>query len=939
MGLNISRTDDHEPWTAAMVENADDGDRSQFLSNRELLYRKIRNKFEENLLMRVLFASSERDIESLRLAFVSPFSHAPRSADEEIACSVLRILAEAKRFKYFEDGNAAAPSRVKKYLKQFGVAPDALRSGIISKVVNDQWLLSPEEIFIVTPQTQSDGQISVWKCDRCRRTHLHGSAGKCTRCLGKLTQSFCAIDIDKIDRVDYYEYLARYATAPFRLNAAELTGQTDDSDRRIRQRWFQNIFLEKEDPKADGIDLLSVTTTMEAGVDIGPLLAVGMANMPPIRFNYQQRVGRAGRRGKALSVSLTLCRDRTHDEFYFARPELITSAPVPIPSLDLRREEIALRIINKEVLHRAFRENNLHPHDIPEENDVHGEFGTVSEWISVYSAVVGSWIRDHAEIVLAICKVVLNNTQVDPKNVIERAVHLPITIDTLSREVATDHPARPLAKMLAEHGSLPMFGFPTRIRRLYHRTSSGTYGASAKKGVIDRNLDIAISQFAPGAQSVKDDELITAIGILEDPDRPKTRNVGKKIIENLDKVAICMKCLALIKSPTMYQVCDICGARQSDDGLRVTNIIEPEGFSSILDLGAEFDGNTEFTPQALRARVALQVNSPTSFRNFVVDKLEQSSIYSINDNAGKGFEFLKARSPYEGLWYTEDALKVALDSAPRRSIASVPQPDRYQEAFHASLASITTTDAMTMGLRHHRADITFDPRTAVGRACWYSFGFLFRLGAAVLLDIPESEISVGIQPIRSPISDNPTARVFLSDTLENGAGYSTMLADPQRADMLLSAILNKYADALRGKGHAEECFSSCHKCLRDFQNMRFHQLLDWRLGLDMIRLSLDGGYMPTLTGEWNTVLDSIKRNWFMAFGLRTDEFGGIPAGVDDDGRRAYILRHPMWNTETESRAAPLEIAAKQALDNGYSTSFVSVFNIVRIPYYNPTLNP
>ena len=115
---------------------------------------------------------------------------------------------------------------------------------------------------------------------------------------------------------------------------------------------------------------------MEVGIDIGALQTVYQANMPPQRFNYQQRVGRAGRRGQAYSVVLTLCRSRSHDLHYFQNPAAITGDPPPPPFLASDHVDIPLRLLRKVWLCAAFdeirsRRGNRYPGDGA--NDTHGE--------------------------------------------------------------------------------------------------------------------------------------------------------------------------------------------------------------------------------------------------------------------------------------------------------------------------------------------------------------------------------------------------------------------------------------------------------------------------------------------------------------------------------------------------------------------------------------
>ncbi len=381
-----------------------------------------------------------------------------------------------------------------------------------------------------------------WRCSVCGRVHLHKGADVCTRCF-KLLPADPSGAVEEIRRTNFLGKRVERGEPMFRVRCEELTGQTDDPAER--QRRFKGILFAQGNTSTSEIernarliDLLAVTTTMEVGIDIGPLLAVFQANMPPQRFNYQQRVGRAGRRGQSFSLVLTVCRSKSHDLYYFRHPERITGDPPPPPFLTKRQRIIARRLLRKAWLSKAFEniraQYRLDGIPYPGDDaspDIHGEFiptqqyfDAGQDWSKRLLQELHSTIADRtrfANVLIADSDLKLSEiiSNLDPEDVIRE-------IDKARVLLAGDL-RDGLAHTLAEAGLLPMFGMPTRVRNLYIDSLDDEDESQRTWSTIDRDLDVAVFEFAPGGIIVKDKQQHRCIGFtgeLPDPFRPGSKD-------------------------------------------------------------------------------------------------------------------------------------------------------------------------------------------------------------------------------------------------------------------------------------------------------------------------------------------------------------------------------------------------------------------------------
>lgn len=891
-------------WRADLITTRDLGDLSEAQGHLlDAIRRELRVQIQNSA-----FAGGGRDFESIGLAWAGPDpalplpeTHIDVDLLRDVLASAVQILGRRHLFPEQHDGLENMPPQLRAYLDSVAAertgqfTAEELRSAVEHALDAKQhnWRLHTDQVFLRPAGSQQ------WTCSRCSRRHLHPSASVCTACRGELVGPK-----DLTTEADYYAFLAQQAGGAFRLHCEELTGQTDRNDAQQRQAQFQDVFLQDENRRTSGIDLLSVTTTMEAGVDIGGLQAVVLANMPPMRFNYQQRVGRAGRRKDPLAIALTVCRGtRTHDEHYFTHPELITGEPPPAPYVDMARPDILRRAAAAEVLRQAFRFIDVDETVTFEEgSNVHGQFGSTEKWPDV-SGPLATWIHGHRRDIEAVVDRLLTHTRASL--IAERDSHVNwITDDLVDRidEIAFGLTGPDdLSQRLAESGVLPMFGFPSRVRYLYHG-HPGKRDWPPKRS-IDRDLGIAISAFAPGSELVKDKTLHTAVGVVG-----YTRKGGRTVevsdpLGQTEPIGLCSECQGIWLAPGGLDQCPTCASISSYRRVEAT---QPLGFRTDFK-GRDYDGSFEWSPNATYPRISL----PELLSSEVVEEFQvrsgKAEIVSVNDNRGSDFRFVKV-----GKWAGMLSLDLILDKKRSRDL---DLPKVAQDAPHrrVALAAKQVTDALLVGLIDPPEFANLDPRRLAARAAWLSFGFYLRLAASSLLDVESGELTVGVYP--SGTDDGVKGEIFLADSLENGAGYCTYLGRRDVFADLLAKLQERGAEFEHHTNAGQQCDSSCYVCLRDYRNMAYHPLLDWRLALDMAGFGRGLGFNPQSTASH---AHDLARSYARGFpGWTYEDVLGVPALLDEDQEIAVIVAHPLEDVRPDYLPVRLAEARVELEDRGF----------------------
>lgn len=704
------------------------------------------------------------------------------------------------------------------------------REGVLFRLDHRMWELEV---------TEFNSQASWHICDRCQNlSHVNlGNICPVYGCTGHLQP--IGPNLDVLQDNLYRDIYSHGEAIP--MHTEEHTAQWVPT----KAAEIQNKFIQGE------INVLSCSTTFELGVDVGDLQAVVLRNVPPTTANYVQRAGRAGRRTDSAAFVLTFAQRRSHDLTYYDHPEAMVAGQVRPPIVVLANDRIIRRHLHSIVI-AAFlrwakeRSGTTYanvgeffvPHDRPIGHELLAQYleARPSALCDALERVIPVDTKLRTELGLPDWQWVSQLLNGDQNGVLDLAVaEVTSELDTFAKleqdaaqekkykqadfysRVQNQIRKRDLLGFLGSRNVLPKYGFPTDVVEL--KTDHLQTVADASSISLDRDLRIAISEFAPGSEVVAAKRLWRSVGVRKIPNREWPPY----------EYAICRNCQRLnFKAGELGATCE-CGEPLFDGkhSKRTSYIIPEQGFVAGSDTTSPgeappqriYASRTFFAHYRLPEKVAAeddeQAEGPIILdEDFIGGRVQVQKRYSrygwlavVNNGMGSGFSICS----YCG--YAELAAQQAKGKKEKMGHKD-PLTGRdctgYLRTYHLGHHFMTDVLELTFG-------------TAIRtEGAIYSLLYAILDGASEALNIQRTDIH-GAYYYRSA---GGFPSLILYDDVPGGAGHVKRIYNNVRPTL---------EAALKRINHCEcGLETSCYNCLRNYQNQFIHDKLQRGLAVALL---------------------------------------------------------------------------------------------------------